>query len=651
MDFIVRLFGGGPKDPLSEMKRLLKLSDKEVVEEIRKAREKLLNKSALELVPKTLGAGERGFLNLGNTCFISATFQCLLHCRELVQGLFRRDWEKAVNPLTSAFQGKLAVEFFQLTVAYWRDVAQTPLDISELHRTLSGVNKELEDFSQHDSQEFLAFFLDALHDDLNKKVVRRYEEVPDWKNQPILEYCQLVREIFSRRNDSFVVDLFYGQFCSQIECPSPECGRKSVSCEPFNMVSLDPPSTTSVVSFQFLFFPPTFDVDPQRITVNCLDNEPMETLLQHIQNLRPDLAGPHVVGCLYRSFDLQSTSPDWPRLTSGTLYYSTSVLILAQVVSPQIMRVVFGRDPNSDFSQESWGILEITPFNQKFREGYERLLWVPRDANRSKIQLAVYMVYRRSFQLAGFFPPELDPTREPASYEDLVHEFGLLSSQMNDLGIKSPFDLRIFNRHLEVTTNEELFGTSPAPSLNVKVHFYFPESKLRGLFQMADPRTVPDLAFDHATITLESCLEKFIRKEELDQENMWYCSGCKGHKRASKKMLISRLPRVLIIHLKRFKRVAPDRPQYRKFGDLITYPLEGLDMSPYCNDPTAPATYDLFAVSSHYGSVSNGHYVAFTKNLRSKEWNCYDDRIVKPVNEAEVANKSAYLLFYSLRSN
>jgi ubiquitin C-terminal hydrolase len=222
---------------------------------------------------------------------------------------------------------------------------------------------------------------------------------------------------------------------------------------------------------------------------------------------------------------------------------------------------------------------------------------------------------------------------------------------MNDLGIKNPFDIRIFFRNLEVTTNEDLFGTAASTSLHVKVHFSFPESKLRGLFQTADIRQLTDLSFDHSPLTLESCLERFSRKEELDQENMWYCPSCKEHKRASKKMVISRLPRVLIVHLKRFKRVAPDRPQFRKFADLITFPLEGLDMSPYCNDPGAPATYDLFAVSSHYGSVSNGHYVAFTKNLRTKQWNCYDDRMVRPVEEGEVANKYAYLLFYSLRTN
>jgi hypothetical protein len=90
-------------------------------------------------------------------------------------------------------------------------------------------------------------------------------------------------------------------------------------------------------------------------------------------------------------------------------------MVVSQTVSPDIMKLVFGRDPTLDptFSKESWGVLEITPFNKKFREGYERQIWVPRDANRTKIQLAIYLVYRRCFEMVGFFPSQVDPPTNP----------------------------------------------------------------------------------------------------------------------------------------------------------------------------------------------------------------------------------------------
>ena len=53
-------------------------------------------------------------------------------------------------------------------------------------------------------------------------------------------------------------------------------------------------------------------------------------------------------------------------------------------------------------------------------------------------------------------------------------------------------------------------------------------------------------------ITLKKCLEAFTRQEELGDEEKYYCSECKKHQLASKKLQIWRLPPILIVHLKRF---------------------------------------------------------------------------------------------------
>ena len=61
-------------------------------------------------------------------------------------------------------------------------------------------------------------------------------------------------------------------------------------------------------------------------------------------------------------------------------------------------------------------------------------------------------------------------------------------------------------------------------------------------------------SFQAATepITLKKCLEAFTRQEELGDEEKYYCSECKKHQLASKKLQIWRLPPILIVHLKRF---------------------------------------------------------------------------------------------------
>lgn len=55
-------------------------------------------------------------------------------------------------------------------------------------------------------------------------------------------------------------------------------------------------------------------------------------------------------------------------------------------------------------------------------------------------------------------------------------------------------------------------------------------------------------------ITLDNCLREFKQSEQLDEDNMWYCNKCKEHVRATKTLELFKVPRILIISLKRFRK-------------------------------------------------------------------------------------------------
>jgi len=84
-------------------------------------------------------------------------------------------------------------------------------------------------YGQHDTQEFIAFLLDGLHEDLNRIQKKPYIEKPDWKpGGGARELAELGRECWSgykKRNDSVIVDLFQGQLKSTLVCP--ECHKVS----------------------------------------------------------------------------------------------------------------------------------------------------------------------------------------------------------------------------------------------------------------------------------------------------------------------------------------------------------------------------------------------------------------------------------------
>ena len=91
------------------------------------------------------------------------------------------------------------------------------------------------------------------------------------------------------------------------------------------------------------------------------------------------------------------------------------------------------------------------------------------------------------------------------------------------------------------------------------------------------------------------CLREFKQTELLDEDNKWYCNKCKDHVQATKTLEIFRVPRILVISLKRFK---ASRSKYgssmgfggQKLETQVNFPLEGLDMTPFVLSETQKKT-------------------------------------------------------------
>ncbi|RXG69105.1 Ubiquitin carboxyl-terminal hydrolase 20 [Armadillidium vulgare] len=147
------------------------------------------------------------------------------------------------------------------------------------------------------------------------------------------------------------------------------------------------------------------------------------------------------------------------------------------------------------------------------------------------------------------------------------------------------------------------------------------------------------------SVSLFNCLAAFFSADELKGDNMYSCEKCGKLRNGVKYSKVIELPEILIIHLKRFRH---EYMYSSKISQYVAFPVQGLDLSPFLHkDCTSEVrSYDLYAVICHHGAVGSGHYTAYAQNASNNRWYEFDDQCVTEVNLETVANCEAYVLFY-----
>lgn len=193
--------------------------------------------------------GRVGLRNLGNTCFMNTGLQCLCHLEPLIAFFLSKQWEEEIsvkNQLGTG--GRLARAFATLVQHLWLRADDRVYDPRELHRSLQSVAPHLfRSFEQQDVQEFLAYMIDGLHEDLNmaasggdRRCINNNPPSADPRqgsDEMAEEYagaCAWVQHL--ARDKSCMVDLFQGQLRSCLTCL--ECSHVSTQFDPFLYMSV-----------------------------------------------------------------------------------------------------------------------------------------------------------------------------------------------------------------------------------------------------------------------------------------------------------------------------------------------------------------------------------------------------------------------------
>jgi ubiquitin carboxyl-terminal hydrolase 8 len=168
------------------------------------------------------------------------------------------------------------------------------------------------------------------------------------------------------------------------------------------------------------------------------------------------------------------------------------------------------------------------------------------------------------------------------------------------------------------------------------------------------------------------CLQSYCQEEMLSGDEVWKCPHCKCEREATKQIIITRAPQILVVHFKRFSASKTQRAV--KIHTPIEFPLHGLKMDDFVisapGQPSAPGragqntatasatttppfTYDAYAVLRHIGSsMGSGHYVSLVRDAQRQSWRKFDDERATDFNPQDLRfkdrlqNEQAYIVFY-----
>lgn len=180
--------------------------------------------------------GLTGLGNLGNTCFVNSTLQCISHSYLLNDFLNKKTYRKRINKIPESL---LLLEWDKLRELMWSEncIIKPAGFISAVQKVANLKNKDIfTGYAQNDLTEFLTFLLSSFHEAIKREVEMNIKgNIENSKDKLAITCYEMMKNMYSKEYSEFL-NMFYGIHVSEIK--STESDYTNASPEPFFMLNI-----------------------------------------------------------------------------------------------------------------------------------------------------------------------------------------------------------------------------------------------------------------------------------------------------------------------------------------------------------------------------------------------------------------------------
>lgn len=188
--------------------------------------------------------GLTGLCNLGNTCFLNSTMQCLSHSYDFNNMLNTEKYKNKINKDSSSL---ILIEWDNLRKLMWSEncIISPKGFVRAVQKVARIKDRELfTGYAQNDLPEFLEFIIECFHMAIKREVKMNISGNAITETDKLAKLCYNMMKNMYKKEYSEMLKFFYGIHISYIE--STESNYVNITPEPFFNLQLPIPEKNNI---------------------------------------------------------------------------------------------------------------------------------------------------------------------------------------------------------------------------------------------------------------------------------------------------------------------------------------------------------------------------------------------------------------------